>query len=316
MTPLTTHHTPHTTPHATHSIDLKSSRHLHSLSKLSFQLLVFPFFSFLLQNIRRAFWIFKLCRCPPIPQAFLTRPEGTVRGENPALWGLLSEIMKAYPNALEGDFWGQNVGVCTFPYLTYSAMEKRSLDKSLAHWLLSIGIISPLTAGNLSRARTPGPSPYPLTHPTWSSPHSPSCDPHTGFSLGPGVNSVPHSTLLAWEGSIRDGTVLCDVCDWLLQVVENRQAKTQQSSSSTTHTTQSTMYQTAGGAYNPVRRTYVQSVLYVQRCLTALRCVRGIGARYLSEGRIGGNTGGTDLAEMVVRGSWDVVWGLLEDVRR
>ena len=279
--------------------------------------------TFSCQNIQRAFWIFKLCRCPPIPQGFLARPEGIVRGENPALWGLLSEIMKAYPNSLEGDFWGQNVGVCTFPYLPYSAMEKRSLDKSLAHWLLSIGVISPLTAGNLSRAFIPGPSPYPLTHPTWSSPHSPSCDPHTGFSLGPGVNSVPHSTLLAWEGAIRDGTVLCDVCDWLLHVVENRQGKTLHSSSTnstrithTTHTTHTTMYQTAGGTYSPVRRTYAQSVAYVQRCLATLRCVRGIGTRYLSEGRVGGNTWGTDLGEMVVRGSWDVVWGLLEDVRR
>jgi hypothetical protein len=60
-----------------------------------------------------------------------------MRGHKPALWGLLWEIMQAYPEPLNNQVFSASF---TFLSLPYSAADKRSLDLSLTNWLLNIGI--------------------------------------------------------------------------------------------------------------------------------------------------------------------------------
>jgi hypothetical protein len=52
-----------------------------------------------LENVERVLWVFKLRRCPPIPLQYLSQPEEVLKGTVPLVWGLLWEIMQAYPYA-------------------------------------------------------------------------------------------------------------------------------------------------------------------------------------------------------------------------
>ena len=52
-----------------------------------------------LENIERVLWVFKLRRSPPLPLQYLCQPDEVLKGNVPLVWGLLWEIMQAYPYA-------------------------------------------------------------------------------------------------------------------------------------------------------------------------------------------------------------------------
>ena len=212
--------------------------------------------------------------------------------------------MIAYPNPLDAHFWGSNNGgrYSTYPYLPYSAIEKKNLDLSLTKWLLEIDVLKPLTA---------------------TAPHAQ----YPTQDLGSDVESVPrpHSctTLLAWEGLVRDGTVLCDATNWLVNKVHRDSLYDRQPSDNPTLRS-TVVYQR--GVVNQTRspRTYAQCVSNVNSCLNVLRFVHTMSPRYLAGGGDGTSVWGDGVSgdrrcgvgDMVVRGCWDVVWGILEDIRR
>lgn len=212
--------------------------------------------------------------------------------------------MIAYPNPLGAHFWGANNGgrYGTYPYLPYSAIEKKNLDLSLTKWLLEIDVLKPLTA---------------------TAPHAQ----YPTQDLGSDVESIPltHSctTLLAWEGLVRDGTVLCDATNWLVNTMHRDSVYDRQPSDNPTLRS-TVVYQR--GVVNQTRspRTYAQCVSNVDSCLNVLRFVHTMSTRYLGGGGDGMSVWGDGVSgerrcgvgDMVVRGCWDVVWGILEDIRR
>ena len=118
-----------------------------------------------------------------------------------------------------------------------------------------------------------------------------------------------YTTLLAWEGVIRDGTVLCDAADWLARKFDRS------TTSFLTHTTSNHyspdvfVRSSSSVLTNTSPRTFTQCVARIEKCLCTLRGVHSMSTRYLTGGRTG-------VAEFIVRGCWDAVWGLLEDIRR
>ena len=53
-----------------------------------------------LENIERTLWLFKVRRSPPVPVHYLIQPEEILKGHTAILWGLLWELMQAYPYAV------------------------------------------------------------------------------------------------------------------------------------------------------------------------------------------------------------------------
>jgi hypothetical protein len=217
--------------------------------------------------------------------------------------------MQAYPTALQTQFWSPiSWKAGRYPHLSYTAVEKRSLDMALTQWLLGIGVITPLTATDPSRTRSP-------SSPVDYSPYSL----HSSFT--------PYSTLLAWEGTIRNGTVLCGAAEWVVQTVTKANLTATASHRSILTTGYPTLSSSAGHPvpyqagrlnYAQTPRTLAQCVRNVQLCISTMRCLHGMSVRYLCDGDDlhGRSDGSNDPWALVVRGSWDVVWGLLEDMRR
>eukprot|EP01032_Pedospumella_encystans_P012324 gene12324-14267_t len=52
-----------------------------------------------LENIERVLWVFKLRRSPPLPYHYLCLSEEILQGNEKVIWGLLWELMQAYPYA-------------------------------------------------------------------------------------------------------------------------------------------------------------------------------------------------------------------------
>lgn len=52
--------------------------------------------------VASAMLLFRVRRCPPIPLQFLLHPELVLKGRKNAIWGLLWEIMQAYPSVTVG----------------------------------------------------------------------------------------------------------------------------------------------------------------------------------------------------------------------
>ena len=252
--------------------------------------------------------------------------------------------MQAYPSPLEGGFWGSNFGDTEnhgnsyrFPYLSYSANEKRSLDITLTKWLLSIGVLTYVTSSD----------PYC----TWCPPSDCTTDNfknsknkeynnnnydrnehHSTYSRH--SSFTPHTTLLAWEVVVRDGTLLSDATDWLAKKMNTPSFSTsftpvptsfstsfdsendpQSSSSSLIHSDALSLTTLARTDHNrcvrtkTTPRTYTHCLSNIERSLRTLRCTHGMSTRYLS----GGNM---SVGDYIARGCWDAVWGVLEDIRR
>ena len=53
-------------------------------------------------NVEKAMFLFRIRRCPPIPLKYLLHPDMVLKGKKNALWGLLWEVMQAYPAVAVG----------------------------------------------------------------------------------------------------------------------------------------------------------------------------------------------------------------------
>jgi hypothetical protein len=134
------------------------------------------------ENIERALWLLRLRRSPPIPLHYLFQVDGILKATKDLLWGLLWEIMQAYPSSIEvpQSFMGNNAIMNNSQQRGsishYSRSQRRQLDITLVRWLGSLGILN-LFSGGLS---------------------------------------MP-STVHALEGPIRDGTLLCILLEYAFQ---------------------------------------------------------------------------------------------------
>jgi len=132
-----------------------------------------------MENIERALWLLRIRKCPPIPQVYLCQPKAILEAKKTVLWGLLDEIMRAYPlkNGFNADagvslITDQSISkVSNWPrLLPYSIADRKALDQSLMHWLVEEEVLSGIMKGLL-------PSDMP--------------------------------SIATLEGPLRDGTILC-----------------------------------------------------------------------------------------------------------
>eukprot|EP01039_Chlorochromonas_danica_P002834 gene2834-3093_t len=89
------------------------------------------------ENLSRAFWLWRVRRCPPLPLHLLLLPEDVIQGKKQVIWGLLWEIMQCYHHV----------------HVHHHRKERRALDQSLLDWLEDVGILSDLL-GALPRPLT------------------------------------------------------------------------------------------------------------------------------------------------------------------
>lgn len=230
-----------------------------------------------LMNIKRALWLFKLRKSPPLPYNYLCQPSKILQGDKNILWGLLREIMFLYaPNAPKlfntenaDDNVVNGVGSLSPPRqfkvndklnsieeripsqvnwwfkLPYSSTQRRLLDKSLLQWLQSSH------------------NPNPILRLSTSS-----------------VSITPPSTMLELEGPIRDGTLLCLLIEsWLNLPIK---------------------------PWNKHPLTYSQCVANIGKAVSSLQICLNMSGRYLHQG----------IEDEVVRGNWDCILGLFEDIRK
>ena len=316
------------------------------------------------ENIQRACWLFRLKKCPPIPLKYLTHPEEILKGNRAVLWGLLWEILQAspiyavdfskknafggfaslspetgagstgescskvqsqatlhddnyspgsvaaselttdvfaassnsFPNQPPNRSWVGNNGCRTndkVPLLPYTPEARRQLDQSLVQWLYDKEVIIQPLMGHLV--------PIPVT-------------------------------VLALEGPIRDGTLLCKLTECVLSPDDAAPTKTKgRNTFRYVGANGGTGWNVCRG-WNKSPQSYTQCIANVKKCLDCLRMVNN------SAGSIATGTGtgtGTDgvhlfksgacaymssrylhgqMEEDVVRGDWNAILGLLEDM--
>lgn len=112
-----------------------------------------------LENIERALWLLRIRKCPPIPQVYLCQPMAVIQAHKPLLWGLLQEIMQAYPassgDGVRGGGVSLRADLCSgkrstwSSCLPYSIADRKALDQSLMHWLVEEEILSGIMKGLL-----------------------------------------------------------------------------------------------------------------------------------------------------------------------
>lgn len=216
----------------------------------------------ILENLERIFWLFKLCKSPPIPSALLTQPKAIVEGNKQVIWSLLYEIMQAYrvPATLQAVECPQVHAIekreGSYRQLTYDSTQRRLLDLSLLQWLSDLGILSKL----LGRYT-----------PSLSIAHD-----------EPPISATSISSILSLEGPLRDGTLLCELVISHLHANSSIQR------------------------FNQHPKSFQQCLANVALAVSSLRNVPGMSHRFLYTG----------VDEEIVRGHWDGIIGLLEDMHR
>lgn len=152
------------------------------------------------ENLSRAFWLWRVRHCPPLPLHLLLLPEDVIQGKKQVIWGLLWEIMQCYGKPAQLQYHSET-SQSPWPVLTtyyrnprptattsssssmkskrldYTVEERRALDQSLLDWLEDLGILRDLL----------GALPRPLT-------------------------------ILALEAFLKDGTLLCHLTERALQL--------------------------------------------------------------------------------------------------
>merc|ERR1711871_1426512 len=70
-----------------------------------------------LENIKRACWLFRLRKSPPLRSAYLMLPDEIIKGNKAVLWGLLYEIKAAYnsSNSSSNSNSNNSISVLTSP---------------------------------------------------------------------------------------------------------------------------------------------------------------------------------------------------------
>lgn len=150
-----------------------------------------------LDNINRAIWLLRIRKCPPIPAVYLSHASAVLEGKKNLLWGLLFEIMQAYPldrgkestTIVSAELGGKQLNISNAPGhiysvgevtpscsdlspFPYSIAERRQLDVKLMNWFVSLGLLR-------------------------------------GLLLSLNCDDLP--SILILEGPLRDGTFLCDL---------------------------------------------------------------------------------------------------------
>ena len=115
--------------------------------------------SLALENIERALWLLRIRKCPPIPVVYLCHPMAVIEAHKALLWGLLQEIMQAYPLCPHngGSKGGVSLlvdqpitrGSAWSNSLPYSISDRKALDQSLMQWLVEEEILSGIMKGLL-----------------------------------------------------------------------------------------------------------------------------------------------------------------------
>jgi hypothetical protein len=93
------------------------------------------------ENIRRAFWLLKLRKSPPIPERYLIDIDAVLNGRRDVVWGLLWEVMQAYPEFRvdqEGSVQMDNDPDAPLPYTPH---QRQLLENSLLQWMHEIGVL-------------------------------------------------------------------------------------------------------------------------------------------------------------------------------
>lgn len=285
-----------------------------------------------LENIERSLWILKIRRCPPIPEHLLLRSEDILRGKKDVLWGLLWEVLQAYPysndwaNQIqnqqypEADIDGFKRGMRSdilpasglannergksppraagnaaagvppgtsfaethdfgsHPTLPYSSRDRRKLDQSLVKYIHSLGLLKPAaeSAQNISVDATKSPNVLAV--------------------------QVPQS-MTALETCIRDGTLLCALCEKVLGLGLNADFGPNVGEGQGF----------VAMAWNRSPHTYQQCLGNITKVVHSLRNIAtGLHSLY----RMSGRFLYTGCEEAILRGNWDTILGIFEDIRR
>ncbi len=285
-----------------------------------------------IENVSRVLWILKLRRCPPIPEHLLVRAEDIVRGNKDVLWGLLWEILQAYPYSNDWATAGSSTShyqdatsvysndivpshesanqnnvppgcvgfrknghdipasvadLSTFPTLSYSSSDRRKLDQSLVKYVYSLNLIrwNPDSESDKVFARTTKNDSDIITH-------------HT---LG-----IPKS-LSALETCFRDGTLFCALGEKVLglgSVTTSRQGMT--ASNTEGHGFEPFSWNSSPHTYQQCLNNIIKVVVSLRNMATGLHSIYNMGSRFLYTG----------CEEAIIRGDWDTILGLMEDMRR
>ena len=177
-----------------------------------------------LENIKRCLFVLQLRRSPPIPEHLLVQPEEVLKGTRDVLWGLLWETLQAYPYANDWKDDGPSLGMSgkagndkrAVPgavlspkgALPYTPQDRRALDQSLAEYMHSLGLVT-VTRGGVTTVAGKTES------------NKPDGDRDTDLPSWAQINKNKPSSLTAFEGVIRDGTLLCALCDQVLGLGHN-----------------------------------------------------------------------------------------------
>lgn len=326
------------------------------------------------ENIERACWLFRLKKCPPIPLKYLTHSEDILKGNRAVLWGLLWEILQATPiysmdtskSQAFGGFTSLSPGAGTDAACSgenYSNTQSQSSLHDDNFSPVSVVANSLLTA-DLYNANSSGSGPHsqlssrfmingnsgrthdkvPLLPYTpegrrqldqslvqWLYDKEVIIQPIVGY-----LTPIPVS-LLALEGPIRDGTLLCKLTECVLSPDDAIPKKNRQCKNSFRYSGAAggTSWNVCRG-WNKSPQSYTQCIANLRKCLDCLRNVNN-NAGASTGGCISSSTAGTGagffttsksivymsprylhggMEEDIVRGDWNAILGLLEDIHR
>lgn len=251
-----------------------------------------------LENCERVLWLWSLCKSPPLSEALLSQPHEIVRGNKQVIWALLYEIMLAYRSrksfesneneskdpSLVSPRYNQS---SSYRQLPYNQRDRRLLDLSLQAWLHETGILSYLTGNSVSINQR-----------------------QQIYQTIDIKDHLPVSTILSYEKYLRDGTLFC----YLLTSQTFLTSSTDKSSYEKYDINPKVIASiTALSQHNLLASQWYRDPKTFQHCLSnvsaacsVLRNIPNMSQRFLYHG----------IETEIVRGHWDGILGLLEDVHR
>jgi len=231
------------------------------------------------ENNERALWIFRIRRSPPLPFFYLCQPDEMIKGTRNVLWGFLWELMQSYPMANEALERAEDFFERDLQHDNiFGDVPSREINRL---FMKSKHKTSSEVIGNKWWLRLPYSSKQRRSLDTSIVQWLQTSNILTDFGItSDGSNDINPKTILELEGPIRDGSLLCLVTESLLGLPVK--------------------------VWNKRPTTYAQCVSNISKATCSLRRCSSMSGRYLHTG----------VEEEIVRGNWDCVLGLLEDIRR
>jgi hypothetical protein len=264
------------------------------------------------QNLDRTMWLFKLRRSPPLPHHYLCLVEEFLKGDVKVVWGLLWEIMQAYPYAAlsltnkpvvtsasniahqqvsiesAGVLKGKLLGTEEYVAPIRSMFNLNDHDAGVSDLVGAEALhqVAPSDRYNYSDPDLENPV---EVH---TLPYSAAQRRQLDISLIQWMSSnnilqnivgslgLP-TTILSLEGYFKDGTLFCMVLEKILQL-------------------------SLPAEWKKHPKTYAECVGNVKLVVDVLRKCQNMKSRYLFDG----------VEIDIVRGKWDCILGLLEDMHR